>query len=50
MLVPFTMLNIESSGVIVLRMMKLISGDNDTLLEAELMVREKIVAAACTAP
>jgi hypothetical protein len=45
MLIPFTMLAIESSGVIALRMMKLISGDSDTLREAELMVREKVDAA-----
>jgi hypothetical protein len=45
MLIPFTMLAIESSGVIALGMMKLISGDSDTLHEAELMVREKIDAA-----
>jgi hypothetical protein len=38
------MLAIESSSVIALRIMKLMSGDGDTLNEAELMVREKIDA------
>ena len=44
MFIPLTMLAIESSSVIALRIMKLMSGDGDTLNEAELMVREKIDA------
>jgi hypothetical protein len=42
---PLTMLAIESSSVIALRMMKFMSGDSDILSEAGLMVREKIDAA-----
>jgi len=45
MFIPFIMLAIESSGVVALRMMKLMSGEGDALHEAELMVREKIDAA-----
>ena len=45
MLIPFTMLAIEASGVMALRIMNLISGDSDSLNEAELMAREKIDAA-----
>jgi hypothetical protein len=45
MVIPLIMLAVESSSVIALRMMKLMSGDNDALREAELMIREKIDAA-----
>jgi hypothetical protein len=45
----FKMLAIESTGVISLRMMKLMSGGSDTLSEAELMISEKIDAAFETA-
>ena len=45
MLIPMMMLAVESSGVVSLRMMKLMSGDRDALREAELMISEKIDAA-----
>jgi hypothetical protein len=45
MFIPLMMLAIESSGVVALRMMKLMSGDSDTLRETHLMVSEKIDAA-----
>jgi hypothetical protein len=45
MFIPLMMLAIESSGVVALRMMKLMSGDGDTLREAHLMVSEKKDAA-----
>jgi hypothetical protein len=45
MFIPFIMLAVESSDVIALRTMKLMSGDSDALREAELMIREKIDAA-----
>jgi hypothetical protein len=45
MFIPLMMLAIESSGVVALRMMKLMSGDGDTSREAHLMVSEKIDAA-----
>ena len=45
MFIPLMMLTMESSGVVALRMMKLMSGDSDTLREAHLMVSEKIDAA-----
>jgi hypothetical protein len=45
MLIPFMMLAIESSGVVLLRTAKLMSGDSDTIHEAHLMVSEKIDAA-----
>ena len=45
MSIPFMMLAVESGGVVALRVMKLMSGDSDTLHEVELMLREKIDAA-----
>jgi hypothetical protein len=45
MFIPLMMLAIESSGVVALRTMKLMSGDSDRFHEADLMVREKIAAA-----
>ena len=45
MVIPFMMFAVESSGVIAPRMMKLMSGDNDTLHEAHLMTSEKVDAA-----
>jgi hypothetical protein len=45
MFIPLMMLAIESSGVVSLRMTKLMSGDRDAMREAELMINEKIAAA-----
>jgi hypothetical protein len=45
MFIPLMLLAVESSGVVSLRMMKLMSGDRDALREAELMISEKIDAA-----
>jgi hypothetical protein len=45
MFIPLMMLAVESSGVVSLRLMKLMSGDRDVLREAELMISEKIDAA-----
>jgi hypothetical protein len=45
MFIPLMMLAIESSGVVALRTMKLMSGDSDRFHEADLMVRKKIAAA-----
>jgi hypothetical protein len=45
MFITFVMLVIESSGVVALRTLKLMSGESDTIHEVELMVREKIDAA-----
>jgi hypothetical protein len=39
------MLAVESSGVVALRMMKLMSGGSDALNEAHLMISEKVDAA-----
>ena len=45
MLIPLTLLAIESSGVIALRAMKLMVGDVAAMQEARLMVSEKVDAA-----
>lgn len=45
MFIPLMMLAFESSDVVSLRMMKLMSGDKEALREAELMISEKIDAA-----
>jgi hypothetical protein len=45
MFIPLMMLAVEANGVVALRMMKLMSGDSDTLHEAHLMFSEKIGAA-----
>jgi spore maturation protein SpmB len=45
MFIPVMLLAVESSGVVALRMMKLMSGGGDALHEAELMVSEKVDAA-----
>jgi len=45
MINPLLMLAVESSGVIALRMMKLMLGDSVALHEAHLMVSEKVDAA-----
>ena len=45
MFIPLMMLAVETNGVVALRMMKLMSGDSDTLHEAHLMFSEKIDAA-----
>ena len=45
MFIPLMMLAFESSDVVSLRMMKLMSGDKDALREVELMISEKIDAA-----
>jgi len=45
MFIPLMMLVVESSGVMALRMTKLMSGDGDTLNEAQLMISEKVDAA-----
>jgi hypothetical protein len=44
MFISFILLGVESSGVVALRMMKLMSGGSDALHEAELMVSEKVDA------
>jgi hypothetical protein len=43
--IPSMMLAVESSGVVALRMMKLMSGGSDALNEAHLMISEKVDAA-----
>ena len=45
MVIPFLILAVESSDVIALRMMKLMSGDKDALDECHLMIFEKVDAA-----
>jgi hypothetical protein len=45
MVIPFLILAVESSDVIALRMMKLMSGDKDALDECHLMIGEKVDAA-----
>lgn len=45
MFIPLMMLAVEANGVVTLRVMKLMSGDSDTLHEAHLMFSEKIDAA-----
>ena len=45
MVIPFMMLAFESSGVVSLRMMKLLSGGSAAVEEAHLMVSEKVEAA-----
>ena len=45
MLIALMSLAVESSGVVALRMMKLMSGGSDALCEAELMISEKLDAA-----
>lgn len=44
MFIPSMMLAVEANGVVTLRVMKLMSGDSDTLHEAHLMFSEKIDA------
>jgi hypothetical protein len=44
MFIPLMMLAVESSGVIALRTMKLLSGDYSAMVEAHLMVSEKVDA------
>lgn len=44
-LIPLMLLAVESSGVVALRTMKLVSGDGDAIHEAQLMFSEKIDAA-----
>jgi hypothetical protein len=45
MFIPLMSLALESSGVVALRMLKLMYGGSDALREAELMVSEKVDAA-----
>jgi phosphoserine phosphatase len=45
MLIPLTLLAIESSGVIAMRAMKLTAGDVVAIQEARLMMSEKVDAA-----
>ena len=45
MLIPLTLLAIESSGVIAMRAMKLMAGDVAAIQEARLMTSEKVDAA-----
>jgi hypothetical protein len=45
MFVPLMLLAIESSDVVALRMMKVMSGGSDAIHEAELMLSEKANAA-----
>jgi hypothetical protein len=45
MLVPLTLLAIESSSVITMRAMKLMAGDVAAMYEARLMISEKVDAA-----
>jgi hypothetical protein len=45
MLIPLTLLAIESSGVIAMRAMKLMAGDVAAIQEGRLMMSEKIDAA-----
>ena len=45
MFIPLMMLSVESSGVVALRMIKLMSGDGDAFNEARLMISEKVDAA-----
>ena len=45
MFIPLMCLAVESSGVVALRMMKLMVGGSGALCEAELMVNEKVDAA-----
>ena len=45
MLIPLMLLAVESSGVVALRTLKLVSGDADAFLEAQLMFSEKVDAA-----
>ena len=45
MLIPLTLLAIESSGVIAMRAMKLMAGDVAAIQEARLMMSEKVDAA-----
>jgi hypothetical protein len=45
MLIPFTLLAIESSSVIAMRAMKLMAGDVGAMKESHLMVSEKVDAA-----
>ena len=44
MLIAVMMLALESNCVVALRMLKFMSGDSNALLEAHLMVREKVDA------
>jgi hypothetical protein len=44
-LIALMLLAVESSGVVALRTMKLVSGDGDAIVEAQLMFCEKIDAA-----
>ena len=46
MLIPFIWLAIEANEVIALRMAKIISGGPDAMTEIQLMITEKIDAAA----
>jgi hypothetical protein len=45
MFIPLMMLAVEANGVVVLRLLKLMSGGSNALREAELMVSEKVDAA-----
>jgi hypothetical protein len=45
MLIPLTLLAIESSSVITMRAMKLMAGDVAAMYEARLMISEKVDAA-----
>jgi hypothetical protein len=45
MMIPLMFLALESSGVVALRTMKLVSGDGDAIHEVQLMFSEKVDAA-----
>jgi hypothetical protein len=45
MFIPLMMLAVEANGVVLLRLLKLMSGGSNALREAELMVSEKVDAA-----